>query len=500
MTNTPRTLILTGWGWKDYAFAAALALRHCKEADLLGMSVRRLPEFLGEVKGYREILILGVGLGDNPGLLEKSLARLATDKVRVTWISSLPLPKAVGDAIRGKLDCRVDEDADGIADAVGRAFRIPADDMAQLLQEQKPTAKAKSVHLLLDAAMYMYRNYQDEAAYANAIRHIAAGDDESQWTPAEQKMVAHYLRFGSRELVGKSDAIQDLLGRINRIAPREHARVLIHGETGTGKETVALLIHNKSPRKDQPFIAFNCAVVTPDLLESRFLGYEKGAFTGATERRHGVFEQAHGGTLFLDEIGELPLAAQGILLRVLEGGRFARLGGKEEVEVDVRLIVATHRDLAGMVREGQFREDLFHRLNVIQIRIPPLREHRDDIAQIANGYWLKQHGRRLEPKQIDALMAYDYPGNVRELFNLLERASVMEERDFGRLLAEHQQMTASLAPKAEVKYPDNLEEMTRQHVRQVYGKYGNNLTKAAEVLGAARNTVRKYLGQTGNST
>ena len=497
MTNTPRTLILTGWGWKDYAFAAALALRHCKEADLLGMSVRRLPEFLGEVKGYREILILGVGLGDNPGLLEKSLARLATDKVKVTWISSLPLPKAVGEAIRGKMDCRVDEDAGGITDAVGRAFRIPADDLAQLLHEQKPTAKAKSVHLLLDAAMYMYRNYQDEAAYANAIRHVAAGDDESQWTPAEQKMVAHYLRFGSRELVGKSDAIQDLLGRINRIAPREHARVLIHGETGTGKETVALLIHNKSPRKDQPFIAFNCAVVTPDLLESRFLGYEKGAFTGATERRHGVFEQAHGGTLFLDEIGELPLAAQGILLRVLEGGRFARLGGKEEVEVDVRLIVATHRDLAGMVREGKFREDLFHRLNVIQIRIPPLREHREDVAQISNGYWLKQHGRRLEPKQIEALMAYDYPGNVRELFNLLERASVMEERNFGRLLAEHQQMTASLAPRTEVEYPDNLEEMTRQHVRQVFGKCGSNLTKAAEILGASRNTVRKYLGRAG---
>ena len=210
-----------------------------------------------------------------------------------------------------------------------------------------------------------------------------------------------------------------------------------------------------------------------------------------------MFEQAHGGTLFLDEIGELPLAAQGILLRVLEGGRFARLGGKEEVEVDVRLIAATHRDLAGMVKDGRFREDLFHRLNVIQIRIPPLREHKEDVAQIANGYWLKQHGRRLDPKQIEALMAYDYPGNVRELFNLLERASVMDERDFGRLLAEHQQMTASLAPRAETKYPDNLEEMTRRHVRQMYEKCGNNLTKTAEALGAARNTVRKYLEPTG---
>ncbi len=499
MTCMPKALILTGWGWKDYACAAALALRHCKAADVLGMSVRRLPEFLGEVKGCREILILGVGLADNPGLLEKALVRLASDKVKVTWISSLPLPKAIGAAIRGRLDCRVDEDADGITDAVSRVFGIPCDDLAPILQENKPAAKVQRIQRLLEAAMYMYRNYQDEGAYTQAIRHIANGDDESQWSPAEQKMVAHYLRYGSRELVGKSEAIQDLLGRINRVAPREHARVLIHGETGTGKETVALQIHNKSPRKDQPFIAFNCAVVTPDLLESRFLGYEKGAFTGATERRHGVFEQAHGGTLFLDEIGELPLAAQGILLRVLEGGRFARLGGKEEVEVDVRLIAATHRDLAGMVKDGRFREDLFHRLNVIQIRIPPLREHKEDVAQIANGYWLKQHGRRLDPKQIEALMAYDYPGNVRELFNLLERASVMDETDFSRLLAEHRQLTASLAPKSEVAYPENLEEMTRWHVRQTYEKCGKNLTKTAEVLGAARNTVRKYLGQAGES-
>lgn len=495
MTGMPKTLIITGWGWKDYAFAAALALRYCKEADVLGMSVRRLPEFLGEVQGYRSILILGVGLGGNSVLLSKGLARLAADKVKTTWISALPLPQAIADTVRGKLECHVVADADSITDAVSRVLNIPADDLAQLLQDKKATAQAKSVHLLLDAAMYMYRNYQDEMVYANAIRHIATGDDEKQWSAAEHKMVAHYLRFGSRELVGKSDTIQDLLERINRVAPKEHARVLIHGETGTGKETVALQIHNKSPRKEQPFIAFNCAVVTPDLLESRFLGYEKGSFTGANERHHGVFEQAHGGTLFLDEIGELPLGAQGILLRVLEGGRFARLGGKEDVEVDVRLIVATHRDLAGMVREGKFREDLFHRLNVIQIRIPPLREHKEDIAQLANGYWLKQHSRRLEPKQIEALMAYDYPGNVRELFNLLERASVMDEKDFNRLLVEHRQLTASLLPKTEVEYPDNLEEMTRQHVRQVYEKCGSNLTKTAAALGVARNTVRKYLGQ-----
>ena len=146
-----------------------------------------------------------------------------------------------------------------------------------------------------------------------------------------------------------------------------------------------------------------------------------------------------------------------------------------------------------MVREGKFRGDLFHRLNVVQIRVPPLREHKCDIAQIANGYWLKQHRHRLEPEQIEALKTYDYPGNVRELFNLLERASVLDEQDFVRLLTEHKQMTASLAPAATVEIPDELDAAIRLHVKHVYEKYNNNLSKTAAALKTARNTVRKYL-------
>ena len=490
-----KKLILTGWGWKDYACAAALALRHHKQAEVLGVSTRRLPEFLSEAGGYQEIIILGVGLTGDPALLAKALAKLTTKKVRVIWISSLSLPESIGEAIRSRLELHVDTEADGITDAVSRTYGIPVGDLAQILQENKPTAAAQRIHLLLDAAMYMYRNYQDEEDYSAAIRHIAAGDDESLWTEAERRMIDHFQRFGSRELVGKSEAIQNLLGQINLIAPKDRSRVLIYGESGTGKETVALQIHNKSPRRKEPFIPFNCANVSPDLLESRFLGYEKGAFTGAAERKRGIFEQADGGTLFLDEIGELPIEAQGLLLRVLEGGRFARVGEGPEVVVDVRLVTATHRDLAAMVRDGKFREDLFYRLNVIQIRVPALREHKEDIAQIANGYWLRQHGRRLLPPQIEALMGYDYPGNVRELLNLLERASVLDEADFARLLAEHRQTTTGLTSKTEVEMPGNLEEMTRLHVRRVYDKCGKNLTKTAETLGAARNTVRKYLDQ-----
>lgn len=341
--------------------------------------------------------------------------------------------------------------------------------------------------------MYVYRNYQDEKAYGDAIRRIANSDPESKWSDSERQMVEHYKRYGNREFSGKSRVIAKLQGKINMVAPRERARVLIYGESGTGKETVALQIHNKSPRRNEPYVAFNCASVTPNLLESRFFGHEKGAFTGANEQKRGLFEQANGGTLFLDEIGELPLEAQGILLRVLEGGRFIRLGGKDEIEVDVRLIAATNRDLAAMVRDGKFREDLFHRLNVIQIRVPPLREHKDDITHIANDYWLKQHRRRLVPEQIEALTTYDYPGNVRELFNLLERAAVLDETDFARLVAEHKQMMSSLAPVAEIDYPDDLEAMIRLHVSRIYEKCGNNLTKASEALNVARNTVRKYL-------
>ena len=281
--------------------------------------------------------------------------------------------------------------------------------------------------------------------------------------------------------------------QINTVARHYRARVLIFGESGTGKETIAVQIHNKSPRRSEPFVAFNCASVTPDLLESRFLGYEKGAFTGAAERRPGLFELANGGTLFLDEIGDLPPAAQGLLLRVLEGGRFSRIGDREEVVVDVRLIAATHRDLPALVRDGVFRADLFYRLCVIPIRVPPLREHPEDIADLANGYWLRLHRRRLDARQLAALADYAWPGNVRELYNVLERASVTGATDFARLLDEHRVLAMPQVPDRPADLPDNLEAAIRLHVRNVFEKCGGNLSKAASALGVSRNTARKYL-------
>ena len=351
------------------------------------------------------------------------------------------------------------------------------------------------IHDLVEAAMYFYRNFQDEKAYGIAIHHIANNEPESSWSSKEKQMVEYYRRYGHRELVGKSEVMQDLQERIKRIAAKDKARVFIYGESGTGKETIAMFIHQKSPRQNEPFCTFNCASVTPNLLEDRFFGHEKGAFTGANEQKKGLFEIADGGTLFLDEIGEMPLEAQGVLLRVLEGGRFTRVGGTEEVSVNVRLITATNRDLAELVREGKFREDLYHRLCVVQIHAPSLREHKEDIEQIANGRWLKEHHRRLTLEQIEVLKTYDYPGNVRELLNLLERASVLEETDFAKLLKEHQEMTAGLHPSSTSceEVPDDLDAVIRLHVKRIFEKYNRNQTRTAEALNVAKNTVKKYL-------
>lgn len=487
-----KTLILTGWKYGDYAVAAALALRHFKVADILGMSRRRLPEYLEEVSGYAEIVILGVSLAGDAERLAKALARLRMEKVKVTWISGFDFPEWMGGDIRSSLESYISP-SESVSVAVAEYYKLNHGDFAAYGDEGQPVGKAYME--FMRAAEYCYRNYQDEQAYPRVIRHMEAMDAEGRWSESERRMVEHYHRYGHRELVGKSEAIQKLQESINLIAPHEHTRVLILGESGTGKETVATQIHFKSPRKDEPFIAFNCSSVTPNLLESRFLGYEKGAFTGANEAKAGIFETANGGTLFLDEIGELPLEAQGLLLRVLEEGRFQRLGGNaREVEVDVRVIAATNRDLAEMVRDGKFRRDLYHRLCVVQLRVPPLREHKEDIPLIAYAYRDRNHmGGWLSPAQVEALQTYDFPGNVRELNNLLERAHVLNIDDYGELIRQHRELNAALVPQDMVEIPDDLEEAIRLHVKRVCEKYSHNITNAAKAMGVSRNTVRKYL-------
>ncbi len=230
-------------------------------------------------------------------------------------------------------------------------------------------------------------------------------------------------------MVGRTPAIEQVRSVIERVAPTD-ARVLITGESGTGKEVVASAVHERSARHTGPLVRLNCAAIPRDLVESEMFGHEKGAFTGATERRRGRFELASGGTLFLDEIGDLSLEAQAKLLRALEGGEVERVGGHEPIKVDVRILAATNKDLRAEVAAGRFREDLFFRLHVIPIHLPPLRERREDVPLLAE-HFLARHAAnglrppRLLPGAMDGLVRHPWPGNVRELANILERLSIL---------------------------------------------------------------------------
>ena len=501
-------LILTGWGYAEYVVSAAAVYKALdSRADVCGVSRRRLPEFLSELSEersapkWKRIYLLGVSLGGAPDVLADALAKLKTKKVSVTWISALEMPEGLHELLKGLLDVRFFDSS--LLEAVGQTFGVDVRPFMPFLKPMgtgNPRDRSPDIReyfSLIATAQFYYRNYQDESLYATTARYLANGVRPCAWEANVKGAVEHYDRYGGRELLGKSRVITTLQDRINRVAAHEHARVLILGESGTGKETVAQQIHTKSPRWKMPFVSFNCASVTKDLLEDRFFGHERGAFTNAVERTDGLFLQADGGTLFLDEIGEMPIEVQSLLLRVLEGGRFMRVGGREEIKCDVRLVTATNRDLPALVRDGKFREDLYQRLNVVQLRTPSLREHMEDIPVIANAWWRKFHNNRLlREEQVAALMDYDYPGNVRELVNILDRATALEEDDFALLMREHKEMNAGLMGGLELKsgrVPDKLEDAIRLHIRRIYEKYGQNLTRAAEVLGVSRNTVRKYL-------
>ena len=506
--NGSDNLILTGWGHVEYVAAAAAALKALRgNADVLGVSRRRLPELMEELADHRDgrdasarrpkrIYIVGVSLSGDPARLADALRRLKARGVKTMWISALEMPDEAAPVLTGLMEAKVYDAS--LLEAVGQVLSVDVAEYMPFLDDVKRAgADIRAYVAFVEAAQFYYRNYQDESLYAKAVRYLATGVRPAAWDADTKEAVAHYDRYGGRELIGKSPVMATLQDRINRVAAHEHARVLILGESGTGKETVAQQIHTKSPRCKMPFVAFNCASVTRDLLEDRFFGHERGAFTNAVERTDGLFLQADGGTLFLDEIGEMSLEVQALLLRVLEGGRFTRLGGKEELKCDVRLITATNRDLPRLVAEGKFREDLYQRINVVQLRTPSLREHKEDIPLIANSWWRKFHGNRvLQAEQIAALMGYGYPGNVRELINILDRATALEESDFDLLMREHKELNAGLAGNLELKsgrIPDRLEDATKLHVRRVFEKYGQNLTRAAEALGVSRNTVRKYL-------
>ncbi len=301
---------------------------------------------------------------------------------------------------------------------------------------------------------------------------------------------------GQTRIIGESPPIRALLEQMARAAPTS-ATVLVLGESGTGKELVAQTIHDLSQRRGGPCVAVNCAAFSESLLESELFGHERGAFTGADRRRIGQFERAHRGTLFLDEVGEMSLACQAKLLRVLEGHAFERLGGTEPIRVDVRIVAATHRNLMELVKAGRFREDLFYRLRVIELCVPPIRERGDDIPVLATHFlehFRRQIGRgpaRISEAAARAILAYGWPGNVRELKNAIERAIVLGQGD--EVQPQDLGLPLPVTGSSDASGMITLEEAERRHIEFVLKQVGGNKTRACEILGIGRATLYKKL-------
>jgi two-component system response regulator AtoC len=336
---------------------------------------------------------------------------------------------------------------------------------------------------------------------ALVLRHAVAGERARREVARLQGELERAAGF--EEMVGDSPEMQRVLALVDQVAPSD-ATVLIQGETGTGKELVARAIHRRSPRRERPFVAVNCSAVPRELMESEFFGHEKGSFTGAVARRIGRFEQADGSTLFLDEVGELDLSLQAKLLRVLQEREFTRIGAAAPTRVDVRIVAATNRDLAELVREGRFRDDLYYRLNVIPLRLPPLRERPGDVPALLEHFlrsFAERYGKPVPPAPPEILQAarsHPWPGNVRELRNACERAALLGWPAVAPLLAVGPRPAGPLEPLVDVDRPFQeakqalLDRFEREYFQRLLQRHRGKVGEVARAAGIAeRNLYEK---------
>jgi len=394
-------------------------------------------------------------------------------------------------------------------DLVITDVKMPGLDGIKLLKEIKKVSPSTPVIVI---TAYGTIENAVEAMKKGAYDYITKPITPDQIKLVLQKISEHknllrenrYLRaevnqkYNFEELVGESPGMREVYSMIDKVA-KTKATVLIQGESGTGKELVARAIHFRSPRRERPFIKLNCAALPEDLLESELFGHEKGAFTGAVSRREGRFELADKGTLLLDEISETSSSFQTKLLRVLQEGEFERVGGTRTLKVDVRIIATTNRNLKKLVEEGKFRDDLYYRLNVLPIYLPPLRERREDIPLLTL-HFLKKYSRRnglrlksISKECLQMLKEYYWPGNVRELENVIERMVVMNEKetllpqDFAFLNLSSQNLNLSFSENL------TLEEMEKKLIIETLRRTGGNRTKTAKILNISVRTIRNKL-------
>jgi DNA-binding NtrC family response regulator len=437
-------------------------------------------------KGYEQLLqrwgceVLGVGTA------EDALAKFASFQPD-SLIADVELPGMNGLDLLGQLGQELTDVPAIIITGKGSEERaVAAIEAGAFWYIEKPL-KGPVLRALLDRALSKARDARQLVVLQRQLREAG--------------------RLG--DLVGASRPMQEVM-RIVEMAAPSTASVLITGETGSGKEIVARTVHKLSPRAGGPFVAINCSAIPESLMESEIFGHERGAFTGAAERRIGCFELADGGTLLLDEIGEMPAPTQAKLLRVLEDRKVRRLGSKTETPVDVRVLAATNKDPEQAVSSGHLRQDLYFRLNVFHINLPPLREHKDDIPLLTEHILRDvniKHGKNVKgvgAEVMDIFMSHTWPGNIRELRNILERSAIMCEKDLitRACLPGEFGKTAAKSPSdlGAIKFPigTTVDAMERELILQTLAATGNNKTRAAELLGISLKTLHNKLKEYGS--
>jgi DNA-binding NtrC family response regulator len=404
--------------------------------------------------------------------------------------------------------------AEEVFDLVVTDLRMPDGDGLDVLKAAKAHSPSPEVILL---TAYAEWKSAKEAIRLGALDYFEKGQEPDELYHRIDKALAGRAlrrenenlraqlreRYGLPGLIAQSPAMHDVLELVERVAPTD-ATLLIQGESGTGKEVIAKAVHHASARAARPFVAVNCGAVPETLLESELFGYMRGAFTGAAVSKLGLFEEADGGTLFLDEIAEMPAALQVKLLRALQSGEVRRLGATQSTTIDVRVIAATHGDLSALLAQGTFREDLFYRLNVIQVVLPPLRDRREDIPALAEHFLSRSGGKlgrelRLAPDTVERLLRYAWPGNVRELENAIERAAILARGDVVEPadLPPHVSAGLHLGPSPQLPRQTTLADAERVHILQTLERFGRNHSSAAEALGIGRTTLWRKLKEYG---
>jgi two-component system, NtrC family, response regulator HydG len=395
-------------------------------------------------------------------------------------------------------------------DLVVTDLRMPDGDGLEVLRNAKAHCPEVAVILL---TAYAGWESAKEAMRLGAYDYFEKGKEPDEFLhriekALEEKGLRHenenlrrqvQERYSLPGLIAQSTEMQKVLDLVLRVAPTD-ATVLIQGESGTGKEVIAKVIHHTSPRTDKPFVAVNCGALPEPLLESEIFGHVKGAFTGATAHKKGLFEEAHGGTFLLDEIGEMPPTLQVKFLRVLQEGEVRPVGSTQATTADVRVLAATNRDLGQLMQQGKFREDLFYRLSVIPVVLPPLRERREDIPALAE-HFLRRYGQkqgrplRLSAAAVDTLLRYPWPGNVRELENAMERTAILARNDAigPDDLPPHIAAGAPLGPAPVLPREQTLAEVEKAHILQTLERCGWNHSRAAEALNIGRTSLWRKL-------